>query len=428
MADASARLQQRPRCSPAPRSLLGRFLGASRVAVCFFGLSRNLSTTLPSIEANLLGPLLDSGADFDIFVHAMLLNSITNKRSHEKALALQPFEFASLNPCRFTAEDQDTSDEALSPLVAKMEGRAAGFQGTYDHASKWNAVRAYYSLWKVSRLVLAHERSIFYRTESTTTSTHVAYQHQHGAHLYTHVVAARPDTSFLSPFDAAELLRDAALYHSVGPFIRLPSFRQWGGLNDRFAAGEARAMLHCYMSRYTEAARNPEHFFRKATNTERLLCLHLARCQIGRGGVSVEPTDVCVKRVRADGSVERLDRSQAGVLGSPKDNYPRCLQEAGARKNYSALLRFCGSDCKEARASFQPPPPIRLTDSRQLPGYPHKCGSSCAPPCKNATANATATAKAPHLKGGRSSRPLPARTPAAAVKKEGRGIVATMFG
>lgn len=40
-----------------------------RVAVCFFGLTRSLRWTLPSIERRLLGVLRDSGMQVEVFLH-----------------------------------------------------------------------------------------------------------------------------------------------------------------------------------------------------------------------------------------------------------------------------------------------------------------------------------------------------------------------
>ena len=40
-----------------------------RVALLFFGLTRSLKFTLPSIEGNILGPLQELGVQVDIFIH-----------------------------------------------------------------------------------------------------------------------------------------------------------------------------------------------------------------------------------------------------------------------------------------------------------------------------------------------------------------------
>jgi hypothetical protein len=44
-----------------------------RVAVCFYGLIRNISTTLPSIEQHVFGELEKNDISYDVFVHSLLL-------------------------------------------------------------------------------------------------------------------------------------------------------------------------------------------------------------------------------------------------------------------------------------------------------------------------------------------------------------------
>ena len=60
------------RCSPLSKTKI-------RVAACFFGLSRNLAATLPSIQSNLLEPLKATANGFvDVFVHALLRSSLVS--------------------------------------------------------------------------------------------------------------------------------------------------------------------------------------------------------------------------------------------------------------------------------------------------------------------------------------------------------------
>lgn len=97
------------RCSPLSKTKI-------RVAACFFGLSRNLAATLPSIQSNLLEPLKATANGFvDVFVHALLRSSLTNLRSGEFDVPLNMEDFLTLSPCRFTAEDRMPSTRR-SPL------------------------------------------------------------------------------------------------------------------------------------------------------------------------------------------------------------------------------------------------------------------------------------------------------------------------
>jgi hypothetical protein len=334
--------QTQTRCSPLSKTKI-------RIAACFFGLSRNLAATLPSIQSNLLAPLKATANGFvDVFVHALLRSSLvsprapfacvsrrafrpisllcspsrfpslsrslspirtqTNLRSGEFDVPLNMEDFLTLSPCRFTAEDQDAVDQEISfeSLARSWLSAAASSScnrvGCFlDVGSKINALHALYSLQKVAQLVQSYERSANIK--------------------YTHVVAARPDTSFLSPLPLSEV----ALPRMRG--VRIPNTHQWAGINDRFAWGEARDMLDVYMRQYAHIA---QRGWRNATSTEHFLCLHLAEAHVPLG-----VTRVCVVRTRAGGQLKLDDQSPKWV-GTPYQNYRDCLRttidEPKARK------------------------------------------------------------------------------------------------
>lgn len=286
--------QTQTRCSSLSKTKI-------RIAACFFGLSRNLAATLPSIQSNLLAPLKATANGFvDVFVHALLRSSLTNLRSGEFDVPLNMEDFLTLSPCRFTAEDQDAVDQEISfeSLARSWLSAAASSScnrvGCFlDVGSKINALHALYSLQKVAQLVQSYERS---------------------AHIeYTHVVAARPDTSFLSPLPLSEV----ALPRMRG--VRIPNTHQWAGINDRFAWGEARAMLDVYMRQYAQISNRG---WRNATSTEHFLCLHLAEAHVPLG-----VTRVCVVRTRAGGQL-KLDDQAPKWVGAPYPNYRSCLRTA----------------------------------------------------------------------------------------------------
>jgi len=203
-------------CSPVLPS------SSRRVAVGFFGLSRNLRSTLPTIERNVIAPLREaSGGLLDTFVHAMLLTSITNARSSEFAEPIDPLSFLAVQPCRLAAEDQHAADAAMH-----LEELTARWNTTKQPLStKYNALRARYSLWRLSKLIVAYEEAAGIR--------------------YAHIAAVRPDTSFLSLLPRAD-----ALLQRAEPGIWLPNAHHWNGTNDRFAHGDATSMLTCYMTQY----------------------------------------------------------------------------------------------------------------------------------------------------------------------------------
>ena len=59
-----------------------------RVAVCFFGLTRSLRWTLPSIERRLLGVLRDSGMQVEVFLHTYDLLEVGGASGRGASLSL----------------------------------------------------------------------------------------------------------------------------------------------------------------------------------------------------------------------------------------------------------------------------------------------------------------------------------------------------
>ena len=53
-----------------------------KISICFFGITRDLSKTFPSIEKNIISPAMKYG-DVKIFCHFYNLKEIDNIRSQE---------------------------------------------------------------------------------------------------------------------------------------------------------------------------------------------------------------------------------------------------------------------------------------------------------------------------------------------------------
>lgn len=73
-----------------------------RVALCFFGLSRSLQFTLPSIEDNILRPLRESGYNPTVFLH-----TYDNAESDEQSKGAQADEWKLLNPFQSVVTSQE---------------------------------------------------------------------------------------------------------------------------------------------------------------------------------------------------------------------------------------------------------------------------------------------------------------------------------
>jgi len=55
-----------------------------KVAIIYWGLTRSLKYTLPSIRSNIYEPLINNNIDFDVFLHTFkLMKDYSNPRSNE---------------------------------------------------------------------------------------------------------------------------------------------------------------------------------------------------------------------------------------------------------------------------------------------------------------------------------------------------------
>ena len=276
-----------------------------RVAVTFFGLVRRIEHTLDAIETNLLGPVRravtsQSGDNaVDVFIHALLTQRVnSSNRFHayaaEANVVLGEADFLALKPCRYAAEDQRVVDMdmqtkervAVTSAWRRSHERRLKLK-RYTDSMLTNVYRAYYSLRQVHKLVIVQE-----------TSRRM---------IYTHVIAARPDCTLLSP-----------LAWSPPPegVVIVPNFAHNSGINDRFAFGCRKAMA-AYMRRLDWLLASSQDravdALGNATETENLVCRHLVESRLFVG-----VTPLCVVRVRATGIavIEALNKSKS-PLGLP---------------------------------------------------------------------------------------------------------------
>lgn len=262
-----------------------------RVAVGFYGLFRNLSATHRSINENLLAPLSEfAGGPVDVFVHSMQATSETEFGQQAVAVVLNTTRsYLELPACRAAATNQTLVDEAYDlPAHAAAEHayvgpRRNGFgSASYNSDTYLNLIRAKFSLWRVSKLILKYEEQAGFQ--------------------YTHVVEARPDTGF--PVATTFLPMGAA-------HVRVPNFAQGSGVNDRFAYGRARTMLRVKMAEFRTQfvervlVQKGRMFSPLVASSERVVCRMLRDAHVV---VGVLP--ICVVRVSASGDAWMSDVSQ----------------------------------------------------------------------------------------------------------------------
>lgn len=80
-----------------------------RVGIVFYGLSRSLKYTLPSIQKHVFDVLQQNHIAFDVFWHSLALSkSLSNPRSGEMGVKIDNHEYIMMNPCvvNITAQDQ----------------------------------------------------------------------------------------------------------------------------------------------------------------------------------------------------------------------------------------------------------------------------------------------------------------------------------
>jgi hypothetical protein len=274
-----------------------------RLALGFYGLVRNLDLSLASVKHFVMTPLREaSRGAMDVFVHAMMVEGENN-------VQLRRTDFLRLSPCAFVAEQQRIVDlqwQLPALAQASLRWRATHLGGGSGPAALQtilNAYRQLYSLSRLARLVLK--------------------RHHAAPKRYTHVVAVRSAVIFFSHVRLPPT--------SLGQrgTIMVPNLQHFGGLNDRFAAGDADTMLHVVMAQFDSLASPPTtngqldaHSWRRANfdkrvlrvnSTEDLLCRHLARAH---APVSVSLVPLCMIRVRPNG--HRVARDLFALPEAPR--------------------------------------------------------------------------------------------------------------
>jgi len=193
------------------------------VALCFFGLTRSLKLTYPSIETQIFNILKTENIPYDVYLHTYDLKVLTNTRSKEIKCTLDPLEYSLLNPYKKSVQNQATFDNSLS------------FKSFTKHGDPWND--KYQSL----RNLLRQLNSL-----NQVTQLWMSEEKQYDAVIY-----LRPDLEYLAPFPIDQLYeciktKDRSIY--------TPAWHQWRGLNDRLAMGTPEIM-QIYGSRFLHASK-----------------------------------------------------------------------------------------------------------------------------------------------------------------------------
>jgi hypothetical protein len=238
----------------------GRVKAGLRIAFVFFGITRSLRLTLPSITRHLIEPARTLSADVGLFGHFFTQTSIQNARSKETG-DLDPEEYKLLNLDGVELEAPDACLD-LYPIEAM---KARGDIWRDDFASFRNLVHQLHSLKRATLLAESWGPDI--------------------------TVFARPDLIYHD--SAAEHLDMLARAHRQ--FVLVPDWSQWFGHNDRFALVKGAEGIAAYgkradrMGEYCARGKrlHSERFLKYALGDLRVRTIHLRASRVRSGGLQV---------------------------------------------------------------------------------------------------------------------------------------------
>lgn len=238
----------------------------THVAVCFFGITRSLGTTLSSIEENVLAPAREVGT-LRVYAHLFRQEAIVNTRSGENGLV--DLEEHRLLPCDWLELEEP---EHCLPTWDFEGLKSAGDAWSDDFRSLRNLVHQLHSLNRVTDIALSE-----------------------GADL---CVFARPDLYYHDSL--APTLHRAAVSRKDSVF--LPFWGNWNGMyNDRFAICKGTQAISAYGKRIEDAKR-----FVSETGTP-LHAEYLLRFRLDRARLKVRRLSARASRIRLGGRVQEED-------------------------------------------------------------------------------------------------------------------------
>jgi len=232
-----------------------------RIAVCFFGITRNFGKfALDSINSNLLAPVAQLDPNFRKIAHFNRIDRITGKRSPENNVSVDTEEYKLLNCDPVALTDQEEVDQSIDFDHIKQYGDS----WRNDFSSLENLLRQFYSLNAVTDLLL-----------------------REGRH-YDLIIFSRVDLRFAVRLKLPKI-RPATLY--------TPRFDRFRGLNDRFALGDLPTMV-AYGRRQSMARQYCSHLGVPLTAEH-----YLFWCMKKQGFATRFLTSLEFNRIRAQGKI-----------------------------------------------------------------------------------------------------------------------------
>lgn len=243
----------------------------SRVAICFFGLVKNIDHVYASIQKYILEPITRAGYAIDYYGHTYKIDRFTNPRNREANVPIHPESIRS----RFTFK------QFQMELPTDYSNLEADLKLCLKYGDPWPENKTVSLQNHLLNLRSLYQVTQLWKTTAADTSSRCGPT---SGSAYKYVVYLRPDLRFVNPLQLVPL---------SGKSLVVPSFHSYGGCNDRFAYGTPEAMII-----YGERWAGISAYFAKHTRSihaETFLRLHLQDA-----GVSVQTSSLRFQRIRAN--------------------------------------------------------------------------------------------------------------------------------
>ena len=189
-----------------------------RVAILFFGLTRNLEKTIDSIKENLLAPLNENNYEYDIFIHTYKIYGQYNNMWSGESVANYINEDVEkiLKPKHFISDNQETIINTID------------FNEYYTNLGNWTGMSPELTKILIKNMCLA----LFSKKQITLLF-------EQYKDTYDYAIILRPDMQLNSKLDMHYFneLNDTS--------IIIPQTEWYTGCNDRLCIGTPNTILYC---------------------------------------------------------------------------------------------------------------------------------------------------------------------------------------
>ena len=264
----------------------------TRVAVCFFGLTRSLDVTVESIRRGIIDPLRKADYEVEVFLHTYRANAANNPRSEEVNATYDWEDWKLLQPSKMFWDDADKIKETLYyPNEEAFLLHGDPWEEDH-HTSLRNLVLQLFSLHRVSDL----------------------WRHRKAA--FDVVMCVRMDVWFFNQISLEDLVASKVNPQTLyTPPLPCGAGPDW--TNDMFAFGHPDAMLIW--------ARRLDSALQFSTN-KRLDSEVFLWHVLQSAGIEVRETHLLLARVRATKEIWALPAVQGDRLvvpwQDPRDDRP----------------------------------------------------------------------------------------------------------